>query len=193
MNYIKEYVEFTRTTAVYPKEFAHTYLGLAVNDEIGELVEKLQPYAANVMSAPVIDNHATVNRIGKYVLAEAGDVMYYITRCCDEYDCDLEDVIRKADYIGDATIPAALLTLVVAGSRIAGREKKQLRDGATWNEQKQVDNLRIIMACLSDAYASLAVICRFFGYTMEHVMFCNREKLQDRKDRGVIKGDGDNR
>lgn len=189
MSIANDYLKFTRTTAIYPKNQAHAYLGLAICDEIGELVEKMSPLRSIVFGASMAKN----NKIGQGVLKESGDVAYYIARCCDEYDHDFDRLIASAGYIGEASLPCALDALIIAGSKIAGREKKAMRDGASWNEGQRVQNEITILEQLQIAWGALAVICRFFGFSMEHVMFVNREKLEDRRDRGVIQGDGDNR
>lgn len=189
MSIANNYLEFTRTTAIYPKDQAHAYLGLAICDEIGELVEKMLPFRSIVFSA----DRAINNKVGQGVLMEAGDVAYYIARCCDEYDHDFDRMIADSQYIGEATLPCALDVLVIAGSKIAGREKKALRDGRSWDDDKRVQNEAVILDQLKIAWGALAAICKFFGFSMEHVMFVNREKLEDRRDRGVIQGDGDNR
>lgn len=182
---IAEYQEFTRTTAIYPKDQAHAYLGLALCNEVTELAEKL--------TCAMESQEWVAASIGKNVIFEAGDCAYYIARIADEYDAKLSDVMGAAKYDGSATIPTAILHLVIAAGRLAGREKKKIRDGATWDEQKHVDNLKDIMLSLSEAWSALSVICRFFGYSMEQVLYLNHDKLSDRKDRGVLCGDGDHR
>jgi NTP pyrophosphatase (non-canonical NTP hydrolase) len=46
---------------------------------------------------------------------------------------------------------------------------------------------------LGDVVWRVAALCNQLGYTMEHIMQMNIEKLTDRKQRGVIIGEGDDR
>lgn len=84
MNF-NEYQEFTRTTAIYKEtcptykeQLSYTALGLA--GEAGEVAEKIKKYL----------------RDGKLnttdVLAELGDVQYYLAQCADVLGYSLEEV-----------------------------------------------------------------------------------------------------
>jgi NTP pyrophosphatase (non-canonical NTP hydrolase) len=79
---MKEYQEFTRTTAIYPKEKALEYLTLGLCSESGEVCAALK----RQIRGDEID-------LKKQVLAELGDVVWYITRLADELDTDLEKIM----------------------------------------------------------------------------------------------------
>ena len=81
-NKMKEYQEFTRTTAIYPKEKALEYLTLGLCSEAGEVCAALK----RQIRGDEID-------LKKQVLAELGDVVWYITRLADELDTDLEKIM----------------------------------------------------------------------------------------------------
>ncbi len=81
-NKMKEYQEFTRTTAIYPKEKALEYLTLGLCSESGEVCAALK----RQIRGDEID-------LKKQVLAELGDVVWYITRLADELDTDLEKIM----------------------------------------------------------------------------------------------------
>jgi NTP pyrophosphatase (non-canonical NTP hydrolase) len=81
-NKMKEYQEFTRTTAIYPKDKALEYLTLGLCSESGEVCAALK----RQIRGDEID-------LKKQVLAELGDVVWYITRLADELDTDLEKIM----------------------------------------------------------------------------------------------------
>lgn len=74
---IDEYQEFTRTTAIYPKEDALNYLGLSLGEEAGE--------TCGVISKVIRDNKGVLSpeRLEK-LLYELGDVMWVSSRLADE-------------------------------------------------------------------------------------------------------------
>lgn len=185
-NLFQDYQAFTKTTAVYPAARALDYLSLAICDEVGELAEKLLPFVS--FTSPMI-----THKIGPSVIDEAGDVMCYVARMADEMDVPLKWIADNAMYEGEASIPAALIGMVIFASKIAGRRKKAIRDGDTWNETKKVENERAVIDNLCNVVSCLFVIVRFFDSHLEGVMHRNRVKLQDRLDRNVVRGEGDHR
>lgn len=81
-NKMKEYQEFTRTTAIYPKDKALEYLTLGLCSESGEVCAALK----RQIRGDDLD-------LKKQILAELGDCLWYITRLADELDCDLEKIM----------------------------------------------------------------------------------------------------
>lgn len=68
---------------------------------------------------------------------------------------------------------------------VQGKIKKGLRDG--------VLDLDGIKKELGDVLWYIAVLSKALGFTLEEVAKANIDKLEDRKQRGVIGGSGDNR
>jgi NTP pyrophosphatase (non-canonical NTP hydrolase) len=86
----QDYVDFTRTTAIYPTgncNEAIIYLTLGLASEAGEV--------AGVLKKCLRDDH---NDITPEVLSklekELGDVMWYIARITDELGLDLNDILE---------------------------------------------------------------------------------------------------
>ena len=83
MSSLSEYQEFTKTTAIYPKQQAITYLGLGIASEAGEVAGKIKKMI----------------RDGGYdamaVLDEVGDVFWYAVRLCDEMGFSAEECINR--------------------------------------------------------------------------------------------------
>lgn len=69
---IDTYQEFTRSTAIYPKEKALEYLALGLASEAGEVAGKLKKLIRDG------------NIKKKDLMAEVGDVLWYSVRLLDE-------------------------------------------------------------------------------------------------------------
>lgn len=83
---INEYQEFTRTTAIYPADRAMEYLTCGLASEVGEYLGKWKKI--------IRDKSGKVDVMESYELAkEAGDILWYVSRLCDEQGWDLQDVI----------------------------------------------------------------------------------------------------
>ena len=173
MNFV-EYVKFTDTVALYPKEVESQYLALGVADELGELVQE---------------------RTTDGLLSEMGDCFWYLLRYSHYVlGADLEEWYSHATdrnslpvdvtFIGPSTRHAGV---------ICGYEKKKLRDGATWDAAKaeQKKNEAILAACM--LIMQLAKLCAMTGHELEEVLEINVQKLSRRKAAGTIKGDGSDR
>lgn len=80
---LNKYQEFTRTTAIYPKDQAIAYLGLGLTSEAGEVSGKIKKMirdgGINVMDT----------------LDEIGDVLWYATRLCDEMNFSIEECFKR--------------------------------------------------------------------------------------------------
>lgn len=81
----KEYLEFTRTTAVYPKELAIPYLALGLG-ESGEVQGKIKKLLRG-------DTELTEEYKLK-IVDECSDVLWYLVRLLDELGYDLDYLIE---------------------------------------------------------------------------------------------------
>ncbi len=77
------YKEWTRTTAVYPKEKEEEYLMIGLANEVGEVLGK---YKKQVRGDG--DKY-------KEIRSELGDVMWYIARLFDMYDMTMIEVLHE--------------------------------------------------------------------------------------------------
>ena len=85
---------------------------------------------------------------------------------------------------------AQLLGLVGETGEIAEKFKKIYRDKAgVMSPEDEKDMAKE----LGDVLWYLSVICTYLGISLQDVATANIEKLLSRKNRGVIKGSGDNR
>lgn len=82
------------------------------------------------------------------------------------------------------------LGLANEAGEVAGKVKKVFRDrGGEINEETR----RALQAELGDVLWYLSQVCTELGISLEEVAESNLAKLHDRLERGVIRGDGDNR
>ena len=77
------YKEWTRSTAVYPKEKEEEYLLIGLANEVGEVLGK---YKKQI--------RGDGNKY-KEIRAELGDVMWYIARIMDMYDMMLPEILHE--------------------------------------------------------------------------------------------------
>ena len=87
-NKLKEYQEFTRTTAIYPKEKALEYLALGLCSESGEVAAAQKRRIRDTNLGSEADE-----KLKQQILAELGDCLWYISEIASELDTDLEQVL----------------------------------------------------------------------------------------------------
>lgn len=173
INTFKDYIEFTKTTAVYPKDKAIEYLALGMVDEFGEFVEKLE--------------QGSVYKI----CDELSDVCWYVAQLCDILNTDLSNMRFSIDYVDSYldtdSVEHCVYKMNSYMATICGCIKKVIRDENT-------DKIPIINEHLIHILNTLSKLStQVGGYNLKNILEINVAKLSDRQDRGVLKGDGDNR
>lgn len=154
-------------TAIYPREYRIAYPALGLIGELAELRE-------------AISHCDSYTHNTRPVLKEAGDVMWYCANLAADLGVSLStldshtllSVFPSEKYIGD----------------FAEKVKKLIRDGAD-------DKREAVLAFITVAIATVQTTCRNFSYdfSFEDVLTTNIQKLNSRKERGTLTGDGDNR
>jgi len=86
----------------------------------------------------------------------------------------------------DAYLP---LQLCAEAGEVAAKFAKPLRRG----QEPGVSNNLSLAYELGDVLWYVAVLAEHLGFDLEDIANLNLHKLKDRKDRGVLCGDGDNR
>jgi NTP pyrophosphatase (non-canonical NTP hydrolase) len=81
---INEYLEFTRTTAIYPKEVAVDYLIHGLTSEAGEVAGKFKKKLRD----------GEKDTFKTDMLSELSDVQWYICRLVDELGFTMDDLIE---------------------------------------------------------------------------------------------------
>jgi len=96
----------------------------------------------------------------------------------------------NATAIYDSKFNILYPTLGLAGEagEVADKVKKIIRDN-----KSIVDEREDVAKELGDVLWYLAAVARDIGYSLEVIAEMNIEKLESRKERGVLQGSGDNR
>lgn len=98
--------------------------------------------------------------------------------------------LETAIYPAEQVIIYPSLGLTGEAGEVADKVKKVLRDnGGEFTPERRI----AIGAELGDVLWYVATLARDLGFTLEDIAAANIAKLESRKRRGVIHGEGDNR
>lgn len=96
--------------------------------------------------------------------------------------------LKASEFASYDELLYPFLGLAEEAGEVVGKIAKAIR-----GDYPLLSNKDDIIKELGDVCWMLAMCCSVVGWDMEEVMKKNIEKLTDRQNRGVIKGDGDNR
>lgn len=166
MNF-SEYTDFTDTTAVYPDPATDlTYPTLGLVDEVAELYTATEPN----------------------IIKELGDVCYYLARLNRAMNLNLVSVIDQNNKKANLLEQELVELLVVDAGYVAGRVKKYIR-----GDYNRYQLCTAVYPYIVGMISTVDAVAKLRNLTAEDVMQINKDKLTSRKERGVLKGDGDNR
>jgi NTP pyrophosphatase (non-canonical NTP hydrolase) len=170
---LNEYQKKARTTCLDNCKNLE-YLTLGLVGELGEVSEKE-------------DEIYCKKEEKESILLEVGDVMWYLANISTELKIELDHVwdINFKDNIKFNSLPAFIFA-----SKICEKVKKIKRDKKGVADKK--DTIAILKN-LTKIIRYLDYETNYFGFSLEDAMIKNIEKLESRKKRGVLKGNGDNR
>lgn len=174
---LNQYQQEAFKTAIYPNQGKNlVYATLGLLEESGEVAEK-------VGTGRQINNEE--------VIKELGDVLWYLACCCTEMQVDLKLIYQKSlNKDAPKSVKSLIATLFQATSKVAGKVKKTIRDDkGILQEAKKLE----IIEHLASSMICLSILSETINSSLEEVASKNLEKLLDRKDRGKLKGSGDNR
>lgn len=152
-------------TAIYPRQYAIAYPALGL---IGELNELKQAW---------LDWEDGFTELDLSLIKEMGDVMWY----CANLAADLGVSLSTLDSLAPATMPSDKAVGI-----FAEKLKKLIRDESD-------DKREYVLAFITSVIASIRKLCDDFCFSFEDVLTTNLDKLESRKERGTLQGDGDNR
>ncbi len=176
---LNDYQIQARTTATYRTPFMYPALGLA--GEVGELIDKTEDGSSY-----------------EAIRGEIGDVLWYVSNVAYDAgltlaecaDLDGPNVLGTFDELKDGHYPEWDKSLSVEVGKVCEVVKKTDRDDAgVLTEERQVkikDALGQVLYLLQDMTSECST-------DLAMVAQANLDKLASRKERGVLKGDGDNR
>ncbi len=170
---LDEYQTQARTTAVYPDQYKVAYPALGLVEEAREFMDACYPAGAGIVGPDA-----------EAVLKEAGDVFWYCASLAGDLNTNLSECFSYPSQ--PIMSPGEFLGKV---SELAGHCKKICRGDDN-------RNAKIVLVG--------AIISTIMEYVNQYIpgdedeaysLVCdtNLDKLFDRKERGVLKGCGDNR
>lgn len=165
--FVNEYQEFTRTTAQYPSSLAIAYTRLGFLGELGEVANKYKK---------VLRGDYELDAVKDKLIDENADLCWYYVRHLDELDYRASWGFKQVEC--DKTPYTVLNTIESIINEISSTFNRVPFEG---------DHL------LQNVGVLLNLLCLKLDTTLVDVLVLNRAKLQDRLERNVIKGSGDNR
>lgn len=166
--HLDDYQVESAKTAVFPPQHELAYPVLGLVEEVYELME-----------VSTQDADAIVD--------ELGDIMWYAAAVARAVELKLQNCYDLGGTMENSRSMAH--DMVALSAKIAGRAKKILRGDAGQNHKVQA-----IKKYLGDLMVRVELIAKdYANATLSEVCQRNITKLQDRMERGVLKGDGDKR
>lgn len=173
---LSQYIEFCRTTAIYPDAMSGNPVELLYlsNGLVGEVLE-----LEEVFDAPITEREIS------NVKAELGDVCWYAARYIDTLGQDFHHSFVSFQVRG---IQDALQKMCRAAGDLCNRTKKIYRDGQCSQEttERILRDLKLILLAVS-------YIADQEGESLESVLVYNQAKLTKRLNENKLGGSGDNR
>lgn len=127
------------------------------------------------------------------MLSEAGDVCWYVAELCNELGFSFSLVVNLVPGVSlHPQVSHSLLVLSRDAGRVADLCKKVLRDSEDARMSPEV--LGAIHTGLVLVLTHVAAVLHVWnGKTLHEAMAANLDKLEARRDRGTLHGDGDAR
>lgn len=157
-----DYVIATSKFIVYPEDTAKQYLTYSLIGEVGELIGLI----AKQWRGDTLD----LDKVAK----EIGDVLFFIARISELYDCGMifkillsEDNNNLEDILNSANTRAELVI------------------SSMYSHDYPYDLNHLLWAVLS--------LIHYFDLSLDKVLQLNYDKLEDRFNRNMIRGNGDER
>jgi NTP pyrophosphatase (non-canonical NTP hydrolase) len=98
---------------------------------------------------------------------------------------------RLAIYPSERGIEYVALGLASEAGEVAGKIKKQIRDGKNWTGEQREEHRQRIVDELGDVVWYVSELARQLDVPLETVLANNIFKLESRQRRGTIGGNGD--
>lgn len=186
---ISEYQSKARSTAIYleEKDSRLIYPALGLVGECGEIADKIKKTIRGDGVTP-----KSIEAIGK----ELGDCCWYLANICCDVDLDLGMI----DSMSGAHMIAGLKKLnlpqlVLRMCRLASLVAEVLEQWHYLYDNRPSERCRFIgfPRNLSEIISCIKEIASRHDFTLEEIYTANIEKLTSRKERGKLRGSGDDR
>ena len=184
-----QYQEAAKSTAIYPPSKNMLYPALGLIGECGEVAEKVKKIIRD-------DNGEITDNRKLAIMKELGDCCWYIANICCDTSLSLGMIYQSRDRAielstGQLNLPKLVFLLNSRATSIA-----QILE--IWyyehdGQQNQSGRFIALSEWISYILICIELIAKQCDFTLREVYTANIEKLLDRKNRGVIKGEGDAR
>ncbi len=202
---LTEYQEKARSTAIYLdiENSQMIYPALGIIGECGEVAEKVKKLIRDDVNNLTSDRKLAIAK-------ELGDCCWYLANICCDVDLELNMMYEMRGYstihkIHKLTLPQLVFYMNRHANSIAEllefwyyyNKRSLCTDGenAFSTNHKSLVALDIQRICphVSHIVACIEEIAKRCDFTLEEIYVANIKKLLDRKERNVLKGEGDNR
>lgn len=206
---ILEYQQKAAEFAVYPRKEGELciYPLIGMVDEAMEMVSAIRMGISKDTETEEIDGiQRDISRyrfiasenLKTLVSDEIGDVFWYMAMSCFETGIDMMDVFTRAYLNADddpstVNLHELMIDIAVDSGKVLGTVKKIMRNDSARLDNvtvEVVDRIRLNMMAMA---VHIVAVTMILGLNIIEIAERNIKKLEDRKDRGVIKGDGDKR
>ena len=211
-----DYQEKTATTAIYPeiggRKYIYPILGLI--GEAGEVAGKVKKIFRD-------DDGVFTDEVKEKISGELGDVLWYVAQVATTFGYDLEDMVNTylddldydlpdllqtfeecqevvtkderaiETYIEETGVVDAAFSLATDAVRIL--KAISIDDKGNSIEWSGNERKHLAAKSLGGCVELIALMAAAFELNIGEISQANLDKLQSRKERNVIKGDGDNR
>lgn len=185
-----EYQKAARSTAIYLSNAKNRiiYPALGIIGECGEVAEKIKKLIRDD-NGDIANLKIPQDRI-EAIKKELGDCCWYLANICCDIDFDIETMYKMRGHsitqqIRNFTLPQLVIHMNVRAGGVAGALEKWYYTNKYYHTEI-ADHLSHIIVCVQ----TIASRC---GFTLEEICAANIEKLAGRKQRGTLRGTGDNR
>jgi NTP pyrophosphatase (non-canonical NTP hydrolase) len=199
------YQTFVNETAIFKANLGIIYCALKLTGECGEVSDKIQHRIVTWHGAFNDDFFRNVLAPDSrhQVVLELGDVLWYTTALASQLGFNIGDLYEQCGYGNDAPkgmeIVIETLRLTAHAGLLAEIVGKFVRDrdlGFAPEAYRYADDGNTaarIADKLREVLGALDVLSHGMGVDIFKVIDANVEKLESRRDRGVLQGEGDNR
>ena len=195
---LTEYQEKARSTAIYLdiENSKIIYPALGIIGECGEVAEKVKKL--------IRDDENNLTSYRKMAIAkELGDCCWYLANICCDVDLELNMMYEMRGYstihkIHKLTLPQLVFYMNRCANSIAellefwyyDNKRSPYTDG---ENAFKTDHKSQICPHVSQIVTCIEEIAKRCDFTLQEIYVANIKKLLDRKERDVLKGEGDNR
>ena len=178
---LNKYQTGAHNTSIYPGTLVYPTLGLC--GEVGELI---------AVVVEDIDLNGC-DELDDTIKKETGDILWYVANIAEDMGTLLSEIMGRENFEAPRETwsnETVINELPIHAGAVAENMKKAIRDDdgdiSLARGKNILEALRLVVTWLER-------LCSWYGTTLEECAQLNLDKLRSRAERGVLKGDGDDR